>query len=126
MVQGIEHTAIASPDTERLARWYVDALGFAINYESPASGTFFVKAPDGTMLEIIRADGERAAQSMKSPGIRHLALTVADFDTAYVRLREKQVTFLTEPANAKGVRTVFFTDPDGNILHLIQREQPLP
>ena len=55
MVQGIEHTAIASPDTERLARWYVDALGFVINYESPSSGTFFVKAPNGSMLEIIRS-----------------------------------------------------------------------
>jgi glyoxylase I family protein len=126
MVEGIEHTAIASPDTERLARWYVDALGFAINYESPSSGTFFVRAPNGSMLEIIRAEGDRAAQTMKTPGIRHLALTVVDFDAALGRLREKQVAFLTEPATAKGVRTVFFNDPDGNILHLIQREQPLP
>jgi glyoxylase I family protein len=125
MVQGIEHTAIASPDTERLARWYVDALGFAINYQSPSSGTFFVKAPDGSMLEIIRSDGDRAAQTMKSPGIRHLALTVTDFDSALSRLKEQNAAFLGEPANAKGVRTVFFTDPDGNILHLIQREQPL-
>lgn len=124
MVQGIEHTAIASPDTERLARWYVDALGFSINYQSPSSGTFFVKAPNGSMLEIIRSDGDRAQQTMKSPGIRHLALTVTDFDSVLGRLREREVVFLGEPSNAKGVRTVFFTDPDGNILHLIQREQP--
>ena len=125
MVQGIEHTAIASPDTARLARWYVDVLGFVINYESPSSGTYFVKAPDGSMLEIIRAEGERAAQTMKTPGIRHLALTVSDFDSALRRLRDHNVGFLTEPANAKGVQTVFFADPDGNILHLIQREKPL-
>jgi glyoxylase I family protein len=125
MVQGIEHTAIASPDTERLARWYVDALGFTINYQSPSSGTFFVKAPNGSMLEIIRSDGDRAQQTMKSPGIRHLALTVSDFDSALGRLKEREVAFLGEPSDAKGVRTVFFADPDGNILHLIQREQPL-
>jgi glyoxylase I family protein len=126
MVQGIEHTAIASPDTDRLAHWYVDALGFTINYQSASSGTYFVKAPNGSMLEIIRSDGDRAAQTMKSPGIRHLALTVTDFEGALDRLKQNEVAFLSEPANAKGVRTVFFTDPDGNILHLIQREQPLP
>jgi catechol 2,3-dioxygenase-like lactoylglutathione lyase family enzyme len=126
MVAGIEHTAIASPDTERLAHWYVDTLGFVINYQSPSSGTYFVKAPNGSMLEIIRAEGERASQTMKSPGIRHLALTVSDFGEAYGRLKEKNVSFLGEASAAKGVQTVFFTDPDGNILHLIQREDPLP
>jgi hypothetical protein len=33
---------------------------------------------------------------------------------------------LTEPYNNQGNRLVFFTDSDGNILHLIQREKPLP
>jgi hypothetical protein len=28
--------------------------------------------------------------------------------------------------NNKGNRLVFFSDKDGNILHLIQRPQPLP
>jgi glyoxylase I family protein len=125
MIQGIEHTAIATPDTEALARWYVDALGFEINYHSPSSGTFFVRTPNGSMLEIIRAEGGRAPQDMKSPGIRHLALTVADFSSALARLKEKNVRFLSEPTSSKGVQTVFFTDPDGNILHLIQREKPL-
>jgi glyoxylase I family protein len=125
MIQGIEHTAIATPDTERLAHWYVDTLGFEINYHSPSSGTFFVRTPSGSMLEIIRAEGDRATQNMKSPGIRHLALTVTDFDSALARLRDRNVTFLGEPNSNKGVQTVFFSDPDGNILHLIQREKPM-
>ncbi len=28
MFQGLEHTAIASPNPEKLAHWYVDNLGF--------------------------------------------------------------------------------------------------
>jgi len=47
MVSGIEHTAIASPDPRRLAQWYVEHLGFVINYQSASSSTTFVKAPDG-------------------------------------------------------------------------------
>jgi glyoxylase I family protein len=126
MILGIEHTAIASPDPEALARWYADVLGFTINYHSPASKTCFVKAPNGSMLEIVTSQGERAAHGMRDPGLRHLAIAVDDFDAAYGRLRAASVRFVTEPENSKGNRLVFFADPDGNLLHLIQREKPLP
>ena len=66
MYKGLEHTAIASPDPLRLAQWYVDHLGFHINFEY--AGNYFVKAPNGTMLEIIPSEGERAPRQMKSPG----------------------------------------------------------
>jgi hypothetical protein len=32
---------------------------------------------------------------------------------------------LGEPYQAQGNRLVFFSDPDGNVLHLIQRARPL-
>jgi glyoxylase I family protein len=124
MFNGLEHTAIASPHPERLAHWYVDNLEFAINFQY--DGNFFVKAADGTMLEIIPAEGSPAAQKMKDPGIRHLAIAVDDFDAAYQRLQSQGVRFYTEPMNNKGNRLVFFADLDGNILHLIHRETPLP
>ena len=126
MVKGIEHTAIASPDPERLAHWYVDHLGFAINYQSKNSRTVFVKAPDGSMIEIIEAGAPAAGVAkMNDPGLRHMALTVDDFDAACRSLKERGVAFLTEPATKGGTSTAFFTDPDGNILHLLHREKPL-
>ena len=124
MVHGLEHTAIASPDPQKLAQWYVERLGFIVNYNS--GRTVFVRAPNGSMLEIITAEGERRDHGIKDPGLRHLALAVDDFDAEYERLRAAGVAFVSEPAAAKGVRTVFFTDPDGNYLHLVQREMPLP
>ena len=123
MIEGIEHTAIAAADAATLADWYVDVLGFVVNYRS-ANATF-VKAANGTMIEIIHSEGDRPAQGMKTPGLRHLALTVADFDAAYERLKNKRVSFLGEPQESKGNRTVFFTDPEGNILHLLYRATPL-
>jgi catechol 2,3-dioxygenase-like lactoylglutathione lyase family enzyme len=102
----------------------VDTLGFEINYKS--AGAIFVRAENGTMLELIHAEGDRPATTTKTPGIRHLALTVSDFDTAFVRLTAKGVHFITEPMESKGNRVVFFTDPEGNILHLLQRATPLP
>jgi glyoxylase I family protein len=126
MVKGIEHTAIASPDPEKLAKWYVDHLDFQINYKSGNSRTHFVKAADGSMIEIIESKGPAPAESgMKDPGIRHMAITVTDFDAECRRLKQLGVPFLTEPATSGGNSTVFFRDCDGNILHLLQREKPL-
>jgi glyoxylase I family protein len=123
MFQGLEHTAIASPDPERLAGWYVKYLGFHINFTY--EGNFFVKAPNGSVLEIIPSEGERAAEGMRTPGIRHLAIAVNDFDAAATALADSGVK-LEKPFEIKGNRLVFFTDCDGNLIHLIHREKPLP
>ncbi len=124
MFNGLEHTAIASPDPHRLAQWYVDHLEFHINFEY--GGNYFVKAANGSMLEIIPSEGQAGAQKLKDPGIRHLAVMVDDFDAAYQRLKNSGIKFLTEPYDTQGNRLVFFTDHDGNILHLIHRQKPLP
>lgn len=124
MFKGLEHTALASPNPKALAEWYVAKLDFHINYSY--DGNYFVKAANGTMLEIIPSEGERGSNKMRDPGIRHLAIDVEDFDKAHEELKQRSVHFLGEPFNNQGNRLVFFADADGNILHLIQREKPLP
>lgn len=128
MFEGLEHTAIASPNPEQLAQWYVEHLGFHINFSY--AGNFFVKAPNGSMLEIIPSTGPletpQTSANFKDPGIRHLAIANDDFEAAYGFLQSKAVVFLGEPFVNQGNRLVFFNDLDGNILHLIQRETPLP
>lgn len=124
MFRGLEHTAIASPDPRRLAEWYVEKLDFRLNYSY--EGNYFVRAADGSMLEIIPSEGPRASQTMKDPGIRHLAIAVDDFDGAAAELKKRGVQFLSEPRLVGPNRLIFFGDGDGNILHLIYRPQPLP
>jgi catechol 2,3-dioxygenase-like lactoylglutathione lyase family enzyme len=124
MFQGLEHTAIASPDPKRLAEWYVQKLDFRINYTY--GGNYFVRASNGTLLEFIPSEGDRAPQQMKDPGIRHLAIAVDDFDAAMEELRKRGIEFLAQPIAMQGNRLVYFSDADGNYLHLIQRPQPLP
>jgi glyoxylase I family protein len=124
MFKGLEHTAIASPDPRKLAQWYVDHLEFVINFEY--DGNYFVRARNGSMLEIIPSVGDRAPQQLKDPGIRHFAVMADDFDAAYSQLRGAGVNMLGEPFSVQGNRLVFFTDLDGNYLHLIERQKPLP
>jgi catechol 2,3-dioxygenase-like lactoylglutathione lyase family enzyme len=127
MVTGIEHIAIATPDPMKLARWYVDRLGFVINWQPPKTTTVFVEAPDGSMIEFIESPTPLAAVSaMREPGLRHLAIAVSDFDAVYRRLESAGVKFLTAPEKTNGNSLAFFTDCDGNILHLLHRETPLP
>lgn len=123
MITGIEHTAIAARDAASLAAWYRDTLGFDIVYQSP--NAFFVRAPNGVMIEIIHAKEDRGDQTTATQGIRHIALTVADFDSAYTALQSKNVSFTGAPLESKGNRVVFFTDPEGNYLHLLYRPAPL-
>jgi glyoxylase I family protein len=127
MVKGIEHTAIASTDPQRLAQWYVEHLQFAVNWRSSSSKTVFVKAANGSMIEIIEAGAAApGVAGMRDAGLRHLAIEVTDFADAYRQLTAKGVRFLTEPETHGGNTVAFFTDCDGNILHLLHRETPLP
>jgi glyoxylase I family protein len=127
MVTGIEHVAIASPDPLRLALWYAEHLDFVINYRSAHGKTVFIKAADGSMIEIIESAPDTVpAAGLNPAGLRHLALTVTDFPAVYAQLVEKGVRFLTEAQTTNGNSLAFFTDPDGNVLHLLHRETPLP
>jgi hypothetical protein len=78
------------------------------------------------MQEIIPSVGDRGPQNLKDPGIRHMAIDVDNFDEGLAQLRGKNVNFITEPFENQGNRLVFFTDLDGNYLHLITRSKPLP
>ncbi len=42
------------------------------------------------------------------------------------QLESQGVKFEGEPYTNQGNRLVFFKDPDGNLIHLIKREKPLP
>jgi len=128
MFQGIEHLAISSPNPEKLAHWYVDHLEFHINYTY--AGNYFVRATNGAVIEIIPADKSLSAPQViannKDAGFRHLAIACDDFDAGVAGLRAKGVQMVGEPFETQGNRLAFFNDADGNLVHLIKREKPLP
>jgi len=122
MVTGIEHVAIFSKDTAKLKDWYISMFDFTQVYDN-GKGTYFLKAQDGAMLEFVTADEDCLDKGVKTAGVRHLAIGVSDFEGMVKKLEGVEV--ITPPAESKGVKTFFFRDIDGNILHLICREKPL-
>lgn len=127
MFKGIEHVAICAEDTEKLAQWYVDTLGFEVCYKNAKTPpTLFVKQPGGSMIEIMPAKGPRPQRDDTDAGLAHLAIAVGDFDAALKDLKGKGVTFDSDPKEASGgVKVVFFRDIEGNLIQAIYRPNPL-
>ena len=122
MYNGIEHTAIATEDPEGLGQWYERNLEMPIVHRY--GGNVFVRANDGTMLELIPSEGDAVETSMRTPGIRHLAVKVDDFDEGVKDLESKGIK-IVQFVDAGPNRLAFFLDPEGNILHLIHRSEPI-
>ena len=125
MVTGIEHVAIFSRDTVALKDWYMEMFDFAQVYDN-GKGTYFLKAQNGCMIEFILSDRGEIPSDHTLLGLRHIAIGVSDFEGMAAKLQAANVPVITAPAvSDKGIGTFFFRDPDGNVVHLISRPQPL-
>lgn len=125
MVKGIEHIAIFAKDTAALKDWYIKMFEFRTVYDN-GKGTFFLMAPDGAMIEFVKTAEDGGTVGDKVSGIRHLALSVDAFEEMVEKLMAEKVEVVTAPSvSAAGIKTFFFRDPEGNVLHLIDRPQPL-
>ena len=122
---GIEHVAVFAKDTKALSDWYKEVFDCKVVYDS-GKGTYFIAFEDNSMIEFCTASTENIPSELTAPGLRHIAISVDDFDVLADRVRKTGAQIISEPVvNEKGVGTMFFRDPEGNILHLISRKTPL-
>ena len=126
----IDHPSLACLDLDRMVRWYCDAFGMKVvarndidrrgvlvGYDDSTAGAAMIELTAATMPGT-RPDSIGRA----SPGWRHVAIRVSDFDAAHEKLKQLGVNFTTEPHEAMGGgRTVLFRDPEGNELQIVQR-----
>lgn len=125
MITGLEHVAIFAEDTAALKDWYVKVFEFKVAYDN-GKGTFFLRMPDGSMIEICKQTEANRKDGISVGGLRHLAFYVDDFNEMVERLKAENVEVVTDATtSASGVSTFFFKDPEGNISHLINRKNPL-
>ena len=125
MITGIEHFAIFAKDTKKLSDWYVDMFEGEIVYDN-GKGTYFVAFADKSMIEFCTASTENVPTELEIAGLRHIALSVDDFDGAVKKVKDAGVEIIKDAAvAANGIGTMFFRDPEGNILHFIARPTPL-
>jgi glyoxylase I family protein len=119
---GIDHPAIAAADVETLTQWYCNVLGYTV-YAKTDKPVYIIEALDGTYIEIMPKDEtERPNRTINTPGWSHLAFRVSDIDVAIATLDKQGVEWAgLEFEAAGGGRIRNFTDPEGNVLQIVQR-----
>lgn len=125
----LEHLGFATPDPRMLARWYVEVIGGELVWENGATPpALFVRLPGGLVLEIYCSASNSPEVGLNHlGGFRHLALRVDNIESAKAHLEQKGVPFSEpiKPAGGGG-RVLFFRDPCGNLLHLVERPSDAP
>ena len=122
----VEHLGLPARDPVVTKDWYVSTLDGAVVFASGETPpVFFVRLPGGVSLEIYQATSSlKETADNKLAGWRHVALRVDSIDIARTTLEARGVTFTNAvgPAGGGG-RVLYFEDPDGNLLHLVERPE---
>lgn len=119
----VEHIAVPANDPVALKNWYARVLDARLIWEKKENPPAFLIALGNVWLEIYEAEKDFAERGNNNlAGWRHVALRVDSLDAAKTELEKRGVQFTKEirPA-AGGGRVLFFEDPEGNLLHLVER-----
>ena len=115
---GLRHLALNAHRLEEMKRFYVDLLGFAIEWEPDADNIYLSSGIDNLALH--RA--APAADGHPSP-LDHLGLIVRspdDVDRWAAFLESRGVVIDARPRTHRdGARSCYFRDPDGNRIQII-------
>jgi catechol 2,3-dioxygenase-like lactoylglutathione lyase family enzyme len=118
------HTTLPTPDPERLRTFYEDVLGLVPYAERP--GAILYRVGEGSLFAISRS-GNRATGDHTQ-----MSFTVPDIDAEVAELRDRGVVFeeYETPKTEGGIarlpvgRAAWFKDPDGNLIGVLQFDDP--
>ena len=115
---GLRHLALNAARLEEMKRFYVELLGFAVEWEPDADNLYLSSGIDNLALH-------RAANASRSTdgALDHLGLIVRaadDVDRWAAFLESQGVTLDAKPRTHRdGARSCYFSDPDGNKIQII-------
>ena len=125
---GLRHLALKVRDLDAMQRFYIDLLGFEVEWEPDADNVYLSSGIDNLALH--RSPSPAAEQPAPPAADRstlltagrgaldHLGLivkTAADVDRWGAFLESRGVTLDARPRTLRdGARSCYFSDPDGN------------
>lgn len=140
MIRGIHHVAVHVHDLERMTKFYREAFGFEIvgdgfdwrdsvlvdqtlNVSGSVAKGAMLRAGN-CYLELFQfsAPPPVSARPLRpfDKGYTHFCVDVTDIEREFERLRELGMTFGHAPVDYGYVKTIYGTDPEGNIIEIQQ------
>lgn len=129
-LQNVNHIAIIASDIEKSIAFYVETLGFTIIrkvYREDRDSWKVDLALNGEyLIELFTfPDAPKRLSYPEALGLRHLAFTVDDIEACIAELQANGIateSIRTDPFT--GFKCVFFADPDGLPLELVETKLP--
>ena len=122
--RGLRHLALGVRQLEAMKRFYVDVLGFEVEWEPDADNVYLSSGIDNLALHrstSLAASG--SAGEGRASALDHFGLIVrspADVDAWAAFLESRGVTLDAKPRTHRdGARSCYFKDPDGNSIQII-------
>ncbi len=114
---GLRHLALNVRDLEAMKRFYVELLGFEVEWAPDSDNVYLSSGIDNLALHRVETRSD-------SPGaLDHLGLIVRtpeEVDRWAEFLEERGVTLAAKPKTHRdGARSCYFRDPDGNTVQII-------
>ena len=116
MEMKFELVPIPVSDVDRAKAFYVDKLGFNLDLDvQPGKGIRVVQlTPPGSACSIVIGTGLPEIAKMQPGSIKGLHLVVADVRKAREMFAGRGVEVGEVDEHPRGIKYVYFSDPDGN------------
>jgi catechol 2,3-dioxygenase-like lactoylglutathione lyase family enzyme len=115
---GLRHLALNVRDIARMKVFYVDVMGFSVEWEPDADNVYLTSGRDNLALHVA---AERSPEAVGA--LDHLGVVVArpDLVDAWAAFVEtKGIVLDRRPRTHRdGARSCYFRDPDGNQVQVI-------
>lgn len=120
---GLRHLALNVRDLDAMKRFYVELLGFAIEWEPDRDNLYLSSGIDNLALHRSPAPAGETASATPASTLDHLGLIVRTpgaVDEWAAFLESQGVTIDARPRTHRdGARSCYFRDPDGNRIQII-------
>ncbi len=115
---GLRHLALNARDLDAMKRFYVDALGFAIEWEPDPDNIYLTSGRDNLALHRATDGRAPAGQALDHLGV--VVAEAADVDRWAAFLESRGVAITAPPRTHRdGARSCYVKDPDGNTVQII-------
>jgi catechol 2,3-dioxygenase-like lactoylglutathione lyase family enzyme len=115
---GLRHVALNARDLDAMKRFYVDLLGFVVEWEPDPDNIYLTSGRDNLALHRVADDRSTAGQALDHLGV--IVTAAVDVDRWAAFLESRGVAIAAPPKTHRdGARSCYVRDPDGNTVQII-------